>query len=140
MLLKPRQGGYKKDILLIFTELFMKLNILANNIEIVSIRLENEHSFSNRDEYVALKSPENMLGIQALWDIVLKGKDDNIAKEVANFITAGLYTRPELDKVDRNDGYIDYMKELIDKVIYLIREEEKKEGFETDKDAQRKYT
>jgi ubiquitin carboxyl-terminal hydrolase 34 len=137
MLLKPRQGGYKKDILLIFTELFMKLNILANNIEIVSIRLENEHSFSNRDEYVALKSPENMLGIQALWDIVLKGKDDNIAKEVANFITAGLYTRPELDKVDRNDGYIDYMKELIDKVIYLIREEEKKEGFETDKDAQR---
>lgn len=137
LLQKVRQGGNKKDVLSIFTELFLKLNILAGNIEVITIRIENEHSYSNRDEHMVLKSPEQMLGIQSLWDIILAGEDEAVAKEISTFITFNLYTRPELDKVDPTDGYNQFMKELIDKIIGLIYNEQSKEGFETNKDSQR---
>jgi ubiquitin carboxyl-terminal hydrolase 34 len=78
-----------------------------------------------------------MLGIQSLWDIVLSGQDENISREIANFITLNLYTRPELDRVDHTDGYDSYMKELINKVIELIRKEEAKEDYETNQAAQK---
>jgi ubiquitin carboxyl-terminal hydrolase 34 len=124
-------------VLTIFTELFTKLNILAGNIEVVTARIENEHSYANRDEYVTVNSPETMLGIQSLWDILLLGQDENVSREIATFISFNLYTRPELDKVDQSDGYGLFMRELVDKVIGLIRKEEAKDGFETDKDSQR---
>lgn len=125
---RPGTGINKRDILMIFTEIFVKMNLLSKKIETVTLRVEEETSYSTEEKAIVKVFPEELDGIDALWNIVLTGKDDLIIKELMPFLT-NQYTRPELDKIDPSDGYNDYMKAFINKCIRLTTERVQAEGF-----------
>lgn len=136
VLLEAHKGGHKRDILMIFTELFVKLNVLLQNIRLVTVKIEEEHSFISEDRLVAVNSPEKMAGMPALWEVLLEGKDSGIAKEMMSFLV-NMYIRPEMSNIDEQDGYVQYMREFVDKVVALIEEKVSKPEFKTDEESQR---
>lgn len=136
VLLDAHKGSHKRDLLMIFTELFVKLNILLQNIRLVTVRIEEEHSFVTEDKLIAVSSPEKMAGMAALWEVLVLGKEATMVKEMMNFLV-NLYIRPELSSIDHQDGYPEYMKEFIDKVVKLTEERASVSGFESDEEAQR---
>ena len=113
VLLQPRTSGSKSEVLSIFTLAFINMNILARNINVLTVRIEEEQGYSSEIRHVLTKSPSQLEGIEALWEIILNCKDPDIPIELMNFIT-NLYTRPELDVMDPEDGYSSYLKEFID--------------------------
>ena len=132
---EPKAVANKREILLIFTELFIRLNQLARNIEVVSVRVEEEHSYVTEEKFVMCRNPETFEGITALWDIILTGKEDGLVRELMPFVT-NLYTRPELDKHQSNDGYAEYLKTFIDKIIGLVNERISQSDFASSDESQ----
>jgi ubiquitin carboxyl-terminal hydrolase 34 len=113
LLKENRAGGNKNEILSIFTECFLRMNILAKNINPVVVRIEEEQSYTNETKHLLTKSPSKLEGIDDLWKTALEVPDKDMCMNLINFIT-NLYIRPELDVMDPDDGYSSYLKEFLD--------------------------
>ena len=136
VLYAPKTGTSKKDLLYIFMEIFVKLNLLVEKTVATTVRIEEETGYTSEEKLLVKVYPEELEGIDALWNILLEGKNETVLKDLMPFVT-NLYTRPELDKIDPSDGYNDYMKSFINKCIRLVKERVSQEDFLTNEESQK---
>ena len=119
ILMNPPAAFNKKDILTIFSGLFVKLNLLSGKLNSITVKLEEEHSYTTDTRLLVTVNPEELDGMSALWDVALNSKDEIIVNDVILLIS-NQYVRPELEKVPRDDNYGEYMKVFLDKVTKLF--------------------
>jgi hypothetical protein len=102
----------KEQLLNIFTEIFIRINILANKLSEQVLKLEDNYRSSYADlgsisQFIPLTNPEDMEGIDCLWNVALKTDDDKMADELTEFLTK-LYVRPETEPSSRSAVYREY--------------------------------
>lgn len=98
------QGG--EELLKTFTQIFLKINILSKKLEEKELKLVHEFksSYGPKDEesksiYIVKVNPNELEGIEALWNIILNSKDVFMANDLIQFVTQ-LYTLPQAEVED----------------------------------------
>jgi ubiquitin carboxyl-terminal hydrolase 34 len=92
---------------------------MGRKMETVSLAIEEENGFGFQEIQIVKVNPEELDGVLALWEMVQTAEDELLAKELIDFLS-NLYTRPDMDKVNVDDGYTDYMKIFIDKCEAIL--------------------
>jgi hypothetical protein len=102
----------KEQLLNIFTEIFIRINILTNKLSEQVLKLEDNYrstyaDLGNVSQFIPLASPEDMDGIDCLWNVALRTDDDKLAEELTEFLTK-LYVRPETEPSSKSPVYREY--------------------------------
>ena len=114
------------ELLKTFTEIFFRLNLLADNISEKLVTFEDAFSSLFTDTtkvtmYSLKCHPDSLVGIDAFWNLYMDTKDQGIADELVEFITK-LYVPTELDGKDRLPLFAKYIQAFVERCSKLFKD------------------
>lgn len=127
------------ELLKTFTEIFLRLNLLANKIEEKNVVFEDQFSSMFTDTkkdtiYVLTCNPNELVGVDAFWDLLMNTKDNISAEEIVEFLCK-LYVPTELDGQDKLPHFATYIESFMSRCSKIYTAAVSKEGWEDDENA-----
>lgn len=107
----------KSELLKTFTEIFFRLNLLADNIAEKLVAYEDAYSSmftdtSKQTLYTLKCHPDTLVGIDAFWTLLMDSQDNRLATELVEFLTK-LYVPTEADSKDRLPLFAKYIQAFV---------------------------
>ena len=120
----------KQELLMIFSEIFIRINHLVGNLNEKVVRLVEQTSYTlssptikeEKKIYYSSINPEELIGMEALWDIAITTDDLLLAEELIDFIVT-FYTIPEYSDSNTDlPKFSEFAKIYLEKCEKIITE------------------
>lgn len=127
------------ELLKTFTEIFFRLNLLASKIQEKQVVFEDQYSSmfteTKKDTlYVLTCNPNDLVGIDAFWNLLMDTHDSISAEEIVEFLCK-LYVPTEVDGSDRQPYFALYIESFVQRCSKLYLAAVAKDGWEQDSAA-----
>jgi ubiquitin carboxyl-terminal hydrolase 34 len=131
----------KSELLKTFTEIFFRLNLLADNIAEKIVTYEDAYTSMFTDTtkqtlYTLKCHPDTLVGIDAFWNLLMDSQDDGLAYELIEFLTK-LYVPTEADGKDRLPLFEKYIQAFVDRCSSIFKKSTSTQGWQNERSSTR---